>query len=1485
MDRVAENPVPAEQPTKRESPSFHDDSLSFVDVEGTDSFVSFVEKLMVDKKQEKVGRDDIERLYIEKLNELKRKYGVDQLPRSVASWLRINEENQEELKEIIKELNFQEKIKLTVLKNKVRLRWRLNGVKGFDYVLNSQVISGISESYDYLVDVINSLKEQTLIDLLQGCDCSRLGQRLYQLGWNKPLLALFESKENYRNRRVEWKDSFGMIKLLQFLEKLDDSDFRKIIERLKNYIFLWDDLYNPLGLKKVLTGIKLVYQKGASVKDWDMILRAFVLTNYQYDIGKPYNKKELEIRIRLGEYLTAERRSIDRELNEEVFKGVKESGVLEELDELLNHGWRIRLYHCYSDFNEEYKTEIKRIILRAATIQSLLDGDNEYYYIVEFLRSVGVDKFIDSSHLDILEGVWENKAQIKTDIEKILNILNSIGITDHSEQLSIFKEIGKLHKEYGIIFSYSQLLDLIAGVEGVEQRIKDFKEYWLKSKLLSVRDALYLPSDLDPLGSLSLIFGSISKELLLRSLLPLILAGQIKIKGKESIQLSPKLVVNIQQQINEALGNDRLFKTLDDDIKTTIVRGYILWVLRKTDIAELNEFGEIVGKFEMIFSDVFAKFLVEHPEGWDLLFNIKDRADELLECLWDLGTIDLLQFLLPRFKELFKKDELIFWSMWDRLYHLDKLGNGNSTLAIFFRSKKNMFSRYVINKGGELFFAHSFVNDYREFLQKNGWEDKFDTNVFHYLYVNQPEEKILANIGKTSEGIEGYKICLFWPKLVGLLKEGEGKNLMSFLIEHDMIDFAEGIIRNNRQLRVNIKFSSEDFSFFLRWVKIRPKELKVNIAQLWLRGEIELAERQIERYREVEKYVRTMGSVELMMIEDYLLATLPQLELKCPEKILKELDKLFEVAVIPSFLRNLILFRFLYLTPQLSYHQTHYRKVFEEAIRNGAVVSEELKKLSSQEEVFKLIKKDLISVLLNSNDLEYRAFLENVREIKEILMKPPAIWQKDASLTKKINSFLEVVVGVINGFYINNFDKFLVLSDDVKNNLIMVMRHMNFSNEKELIEWFVKEITNGMSDPREVLNEMEKKLKETNRENILLVEQQKSNSLHLLDSSLVKGVSFENLSSILGSGLVSREYIGGEKTSSDSTPFDSDFSLVRPAETFEKTIMDTEAKNYGDVLLVVRIDDEFKEKYELIRSGVRGEDHVGIRTGIPSTEIRALVLKEKVDNVSSPLMVDTMKFVIANNGFYIPIYDIEGKLIFTPEEYRQLKVLGNFTELSKVSEGTPQQLLEWFVSNNLFLHNIFEMSTGVVEGYSLEEHVLMVLTQFNKYFRGRLNFSFINEEEIILLLLLHDIGKPLAVEFYRDTAYQHKVTLDLIKPIMKAMKVPEKKILMISTLVDQNIIGEIVKSEGEESAVEIGVKKLMIISESIEAPINELLDFLLVFYMCDAGAYTRDAGGRRSLDSLFNFDHTKMTMRLSDKAQQAVDKLKEKLKKQGLLSK
>ena len=172
-----------------------------------------------------------------------------------------------------------------------------------------------------------------------------------------------------------------------------------------------------------------------------------------------------------------------------------------------------------------------------------------------------------------------------------------------------------------------------------------------------------------------------------------------------------------------------------------------------------------------------------------------------------------------------------------------------------------------------------------------------------------------------------------------------------------------------------------------------------------------------------------------------------------------------------------------------------------------------------------------------------------------------------------------------------------------------------------------------------------------------------SNSDMILEQGdFIKGIGdIKYLRNILQNGSVSKEYLGSS-AGSDATPLDTDISMIMSSDgTISEKMDATAASSYGPIWFVLKNDDRFittrtsnetleaimdMSKMEVFYTGLLGQGHYGIRTGFASSEINYIVMEHFDPRVG---------LEIAMNGFYIPVANKEGKIVFTPKNYDELR--------------------------------------------------------------------------------------------------------------------------------------------------------------------------------------------------------------------------------------
>ena len=332
----------------------------------------------------------------------------------------------------------------------------------------------------------------------------------------------------------------------------------------------------------------------------------------------------------------------------------------------------------------------------------------------------------------------------------------------------------------------------------------------------------------------------------------------------------------------------------------------------------------------------------------------------------------------------------------------------------------------------------------------------------------------------------------------------------------------------------------------------------------------------------------------------------------------------------------------------------------------GSMVSPVLKKSSTKGKKI-IVFSDLIKASFGSNNRGVNAYLKNI-EYGSTLYESIKSGEKDfSSLDEKEKEELVVFSNHLATLYNNTmkakFEKeTFISSGDVLTDILELSKKLSpdgtldYNLSDRVIRMFCGfSGIDTLDDAKEYIDKKVKTADARNREAA-------KKDMTLEKGDFIKGIGeVRYLRNILQNGSVSKEYLGSSATS-DATPLDTDLSMILSEEgTTREKIDSTAAKGYGPIWFVLKNDDRFMttrtkgenleakrdmSKLEVFYTGVLGDGHYGIRTGFASSEINYIVM-EKYDPREG--------LEIAMNGFYIPIANKEGKIIFTPKEYDKLR--------------------------------------------------------------------------------------------------------------------------------------------------------------------------------------------------------------------------------------
>jgi hypothetical protein len=206
-------------------------------------------------------------------------------------------------------------------------------------------------------------------------------------------------------------------------------------------------------------------------------------------------------------------------------------------------------------------------------------------------------------------------------------------------------------------------------------------------------------------------------------------------------------------------------------------------------------------------------------------------------------------------------------------------------------------------------------------------------------------------------------------------------------------------------------------------------------------------------------------------------------------------------------------------------------------------------------------------------------------------------------------------------------------------------------------------------------------------------------------------------------------------------------------------------------------------------------------------------------------------------------------------------------------EYKPQLLIEKLEVRFPKLKEFYKSGAGVLEGYSLKQHTLLVLSQFEKYYSNKSLPGGVDSGFFRVVLALHDIGKPDAIQS-GGKHLQHEHTLRILVPILEKLGCCENEIRIATSLLSSDLIGSFIRNRSKDTP-----RKISEMAVKAKLPDSDFLDLLILFYKVDAGSYTEDAGGLKSLDKLFVFDRVNKSIDFSSSIARRVAALETFIKK------
>ena len=352
------------------------------------------------------------------------------------------------------------------------------------------------------------------------------------------------------------------------------------------------------------------------------------------------------------------------------------------------------------------------------------------------------------------------------------------------------------------------------------------------------------------------------------------------------------------------------------------------------------------------------------------------------------------------------------------------------------------------------------------------------------------------------------------------------------------------------------------------------------------------------------------------------------------------------------------------------FHKLHQdKKALLRGVKSPNLLS--LKSMKAQELV---IFNDLLKCSIKSNNRSLKNYIKDIRNGNMLMesiisgtIKIDDLHDDDKIVFQKYLAHLNSLYNCTQHGRLNPRNLKNDMMRDCHDLLSLFIKEENFSVKKlpdRIVSMFTHFIGIDSIDQLEAYINLE-----TTKANAKNMERANQNNFVINSGDLIKGLRgshgkngqyYNYLTSILQNGNLCQEFLGSA-ASSDATPLDADVCMVTENYSdFKDAFTDPKlaSSNYGPLWIVIKNDGKLNNtslnneidlnKLEVFNTGVLGKNHYGIRTGVPSSDIDFFVVGDGVKT-------NIIKYEIIMNGFYIPIVDKTGNLVFTPEEYEKMK--------------------------------------------------------------------------------------------------------------------------------------------------------------------------------------------------------------------------------------
>lgn len=672
------------------------------------------------------------------------------------------------------------------------------------------------------------------------------------------------------------------------------------------------------------------------------------------------------------------------------------------------------------------------------------------------------------------------------------------------------------------------------------------------------------------------------------------------------------------------------------------------------------------------------------------------------------------------------------------------------------------------------------------------------------------------------------------------------------LLQNREIDFCKNLI--NAQTIKNYEPTQKNFWEY--WLTL-PYNIQTLSAELFLDAG-ELSPDFIDRIKVLKQTLERLTQSlpdELRIYEVQIIQKLFYAE--NPQEALDEFIKIFDNENLPYIGRVYLLFEILhrYVDRYVNrYAAPTYKNYFQTKAETKYNISPILKR-SSERRRYDIIYRDLLRIHIDSNNPSLRRYLSQLQDGEKLLtlLDSSNHTALDNDQKTQLSSWLDKIESLYytsglrkrSGANFINVDNFKSRLEVLKTAL--QVRDGQSINDR-IVEMFARPL--GYNNIGDVLNRMDQAQIESTNRNIDYYKEV-NGTYQIKPGDLIKGIQPFFLYSYLSNGVVAPEYIPG--VNSDFTPFDTDFirAYINVTGTeLETFINNSKAINYTSpdegILIVIRDRGQLKQhlpndtirknldSHELIHSKLVDANHFGIRTGIPSTEIDALIVLPGLAKKTEE--IQRIGFFLTLSGKYIPIIDSRnGNYLYDPNSHE--RNLLNFEAIKKViatDNYTDVKLIQHLMSSE-YMRILYEGPTNDPNEQTLEQETLKVMSQLNRYFIEKPGML-LDKNQFRVLLSLHKIDKT--IEQQSGPYYNHQEGIIKVVPqILRKIGWNQRSIELVDAIINQDHMGKYINGKVSLTDTE---KNIRIMAQRLNVPPNKLLEVITVYYMASDSAFNED---------------------------------------------